>query len=161
MSFEQKSESFTKSQLHKKWIDYCNNHDRHTRDEFVIHYLPIVKGIAKRMMRSLQGHVELDDLISSGCFGLMAAIDAFDPNRGFAFETYCGHRIRGAMLDEIRAMDWVPRLVRQEGRALNNAKSDLTGRNSRKPSEEELAAELAMPMEKISNIVKNEKRSHL
>ena len=72
----------------------------------------MVKSIARRMEVKLRGHVELDDLISSGVLGLMDAVDTFDPARGFTFETFCTYRARGAILDEVRAMDWLPRLAR-------------------------------------------------
>lgn len=81
------------------------------RDLLVENYLPLVKYNGERIWARLPEGVELDDLISAGVFGLMDAIDAFDMNRGVKFETYCVPRIRGAMLDELRTMDWVPRLV--------------------------------------------------
>src|ERR1051325_7951724 len=89
------------------------------RNQLVELFLPLVKYNAERIWARLPEGVDLDDLISAGVFGLMDAIDAFDLNRGVKFETYCVPRIRGAMLDELRTMDWVPRLVRSKASKLN------------------------------------------
>ncbi len=94
------------------WRKYKKTQDVGLRNQLVEIYLPIVKCHARRMKAGLPDVVELDDLISAGVFGLLDAIEAFDLSRGIKFESYCDPRIRGAMLDELRAMDWVPRLVR-------------------------------------------------
>src|SRR6266516_3681375 len=95
------------------------------RNLLVENYLPLVKYNGERIWARLPDGVELDDLISAGVFGLMDAIDAFDMTRGVKFETYCVPRIRGAMLDELRTMDWVPRLVRSKASKLNEATKHL------------------------------------
>jgi len=94
------------------WEDFFQDKSEHNRNLIMEHYLPIVKYTADRIYAKLPDKVELDDLISAGIFGLMDAIDAFDPERKVKFETYCTPRIRGSILDELRSMDWVPRLVR-------------------------------------------------
>ncbi len=94
------------------------------RNRLVEQYLPLVKYNGERIWSRLPEGVELDDLISAGVFGLMDAIDAFDLSRGVKFETYCVPRIRGAMLDELRTMDWVPRLVRSKASKLNEGAQD-------------------------------------
>ena len=99
------------------------------RNRLVEIYLPLVKYNGERIWSRLPEGVELDDLISAGVFGLMDAIDAFDLSRGVKFETYCVPRIRGAMLDELRTMDWVPRLVRSKASKLNEA-----AQGARRPS---------------------------
>jgi RNA polymerase sigma factor for flagellar operon FliA len=114
------------------------------RNLLVEHYLPLVKYNGERIWARLPEGVELDDLISAGIFGLMDAIDAFDMTRGVKFETYCVPRIRGAMLDELRTMDWVPRLVRSKASKLNEATKTLEARLGRHPTESELAARLEM-----------------
>ena len=93
--------------------------DQSLRNRFIEIFHPLVKYNAERIWARLPDGVELDDLISSGTFGLMDAIDAYDLSRGVKFETYCVPRIRGAMLDELRTMDWVPRLVRSKASKLN------------------------------------------
>ena len=95
------------------------------RNRLVERYLPLVKYNGERIWSRLPDGVELDDLISAGVFGLMDAIKAFDMNRGVKFETYCVPRIRGAMLDELRSMDWVPRLVRSKASKLSAAVKEL------------------------------------
>lgn len=114
------------------------------RNRLVEQYLPLVKYNGERIWARLPEGVELDDLISAGVFGLMDAIDAFDMTRGVKFETYCVPRIRGAMLDELRTMDWVPRLVRSKASKLNEAMKTLEAKHGRTPTEAELAERLEM-----------------
>ena len=118
------------------------------RNRLVEQYLPLVKYNGERIWARLPEGVELDDLVSAGVFGLMDAIDAFDLSRGVKFETYCVPRIRGAMLDELRTMDWVPRLVRSKASKLNEGVKTLEAKLGRSPTEIELAeqhANLAWP----------------
>src|SRR5271165_3224608 len=100
------------------WARYTQTRSDALRNELIKRYLPIVRYNAERIHSKLPSEVELDDLISVGVFGLMDAIAAFDPQRGIKFETYCAPRIRGAILDELRSMDWVPRLVRSRANKL-------------------------------------------
>ena len=106
--------------------------------------MPLVRFHGERVRSRLPDEVELDDLIASGNFGLMDAIDAYDIDRGVKFETYCVPRIRGAMIDELRNMDWVPRLVRTRARKLADANKELSDKLGRLPSQEELAEHLNM-----------------
>ena len=101
----------TDMDVQQVWQAYRETGNVEYRNRLVERYLPLVKYNAERIWARLPDGVELDDLISAGTFGLMDAIDAFDLGRGVKFETYCVPRIRGAMLDELRTMDWVPRLV--------------------------------------------------
>src|SRR3984893_1329046 len=116
------------------------------RNRLVEMYLPLVKYNGERIWARLPEGVELDDLVSAGVFGLMDAIDAFDLSRGVKFETYCVPRIRGAMLDELRTMDWVPRLVRSKASKLNEGIKTLEAKLGRSPTEIELAELLGLPM---------------
>jgi RNA polymerase sigma factor FliA len=109
------------------------------RNRLIEQYMPLVRYNGDRIWQRLPDGVELDDLISAGIFGLMDAIDAFDTGRGVKFETYCVPRIRGAMLDELRTMDWVPRLVRSKASKLGEAKKQLEAKYGRAPTERELA----------------------
>ena len=117
------------------------------RNQLIEQYMPLVRYNGDRIWQRLPDGVELDDLISAGIFGLMDAIDAFDTGRGVKFETYCVPRIRGAMLDELRSMDWVPRLVRSKASKLNEAKRRLDARYGRAATEREIAEymELSIP----------------
>ena len=123
------------------------------RNRLVEIYLPLVKYNGERIWSRLPEGVELDDLISAGVFGLMDAIDAFDLTRGVKFETYCVPRIRGAMLDELRTMDWVPRLVRSKASKLNEAMKSLEARLGRQPNENELAEEMQISVPELEKMV--------
>ncbi len=107
------------------WQSYRSEPTVELRNRLVERYLSLVKYNAERIWARLPDGVELDDLISAGVFGLMDAIDAFDLTRGVKFETYCVPRIRGAMLDELRTMDWVPRLVRSKATKMEEARKTL------------------------------------
>jgi RNA polymerase sigma factor FliA len=136
------------------WIEFKKDiSNQELRNRLVELYLPLVKYNGERIWSRLPEGVELDDLISAGVFGLMDAIDAFDLSRGVKFETYCVPRIRGAMLDELRTMDWVPRLVRSKASKLNEAVKTLEARLGRQPSEMELAAELQISVPELEKMV--------
>lgn len=123
--------------------------DVELRNRLVEFYMPIVKQRADRICSKLPDEIELDDLISAGTFGLMDAIGGFDPDRGVKFETFCMQRVQGAMLDELRSMDWVPRKVRSRASKLNEAYKVLEGKFGRRPSEDELAAFLELPVDEV------------
>ncbi len=129
------------------WKDFFKQRNEPNRNRLIEYYLPIVKYTAERIYMKLPDKVEVDDLISAGIFGLMDAIDAFDPDRGVKFATYCTPRIRGAILDELRSMDWVPRLVRARAHQLGNATRTLEAHLGRLPTEKEIAEELALGMD--------------
>jgi RNA polymerase sigma factor for flagellar operon FliA len=136
------------------WIEFKRDlTNRELRNRLVEIYLPLVKYNGERIWSRLPEGVELDDLISAGVFGLMDAIDAFDLSRGVKFETYCVPRIRGAMLDELRTMDWVPRLVRSKASKLNEAVRNLEARFGRQPNENELAEEMAISVAELEKMM--------
>ena len=135
------------------WRDYRALPSVAMRNQLVEHYLPLVKYNAERIWSRLPEGVELDDLISAGVFGLMDAIDAFDLERGVKFETYCVPRIRGAMLDELRTMDWVPRLVRSKASKLEDARKQLEADLGRPPRPEELAGKLGVTLEEFEHLL--------
>jgi len=126
--------------------------NKELRNRLVEHYLPLVKYNGERIWARLPEGVELDDLISAGVFGLMDAIDAFDSSRGVKFETYCVPRIRGAMLDELRSMDWVPRLARSKANKLAEATKQLEARYGRQPSDQELAEHMGLSIEELEKL---------
>jgi len=134
------------------WGQFHKTRDDHHRNLLMEHYRDLVKYCAERVHSKLPGKVELDDLISAGTFGLMDAIDAFDPSRGVKFETYCSPRIKGSILDELRSMDWVPRLVRARAHQLSRATHSLETHLGRKPTEEEIAEELDIDMEEFDKL---------
>jgi RNA polymerase sigma factor for flagellar operon FliA len=130
------------SELDRLWAEYQDGHPRAVRDRLIVHYAPLVKFVAGRVGSGLPHHVEQADLASYGIIGLIDAIDRFDPARGIKFETYAITRIKGSMLDELRAIDWVPRSVRARGRALEQAFAALEANLHRAPTDAELAAHL-------------------
>ena len=132
------------------WAQYRERPDDvERRNRLIEYYMPVVKQRADRICAKLPDEIELDDLISAGTFGLMDAISGFDQDRGVKFETFCMPRVQGAMLDELRSMDWVPRKVRSRASKLNEAYKVLEGRFGRRPSEEELAAFLELPVDEV------------
>jgi len=136
------------------WIEFKKDSDnQELRNRLVEMYLPLVKYNGERIWARLPEGVELDDLISAGVFGLMDAIDAFDLSRGVKFETYCVPRIRGAMLDELRTMDWVPRLVRSKASKLNEAMKSLESRLGRTPNEAELSEVLGISVAELEKMM--------
>ena len=136
------------------WIEFKQDmSNQELRNRLVEMYLPLVKYNGERIWARLPEGVELDDLVSAGVFGLMDAIDAFDLSRGVKFETYCVPRIRGAMLDELRTMDWVPRLVRSKASKLNEALRNLQARLGRQPSEVELAEEMQISLPELEKMI--------
>jgi len=136
------------------WIEFKKDmSNQELRNRLVELYLPLVKYNGERIWARLPEGVELDDLISAGVFGLMDAIDAFDLSRGVKFETYCVPRIRGAMLDELRTMDWVPRLVRSKASKLNEAMKNVEARLGRQPTDAELAEELGITVPELEKMI--------
>jgi RNA polymerase sigma factor for flagellar operon FliA len=136
------------------WTEFKQDqNNQELRNRLVEIYLPLVKYNGERIWSRLPEGVELDDLISAGVFGLMDAIDAFDLTRGVKFETYCVPRIRGAMLDELRTMDWVPRLVRSKASKLNEAVKSLEARLGRQPNENELAEEMQISVPELEKMI--------
>ena len=133
------------------WKDYRATPTVELRNRLLEYFLPLVKYNAERIWSRLPDGVELDDLISAGTFGLMDAVDAFDLDRGVKFETYCVPRIRGAMLDELRTMDWVPRLVRSKASKMEASRKQLQAVLGRPPTAEELAEKLGIPLNQLDS----------
>ncbi len=135
--------------LAETWRRFKKTGDRTARNQLVLAYSPIVKYAAGRMASRMPAHVELADLISYGLGGLIEAVERFEPGRGIKFESYAGTRIRGAILDELRSLDWVPRRVRNDAREIEKATVELSTRLHRAPTDAELAAKLSMEPEQL------------
>lgn len=144
-----------KPNIDEIWKQFHQTRDNQFRNILLEHYRALVRYAAERLYSKLPDKVELDDLISAGTFGLMDAIDAFDPDRGVKFETYCSPRIRGSILDELRSMDWVPRLVRARASQLTKATRALETHLGRKPTEKETAEEMDLDMEEFNRLQKD------
>ncbi len=135
------------------WDDYKTNGTQPARDQLIVHYSPLVKYVAGRVAVGLPQNVEQSDLVSYGMFGLIDAIEKFDLERGYKFETYAISRIKGAILDELRSIDWVPRSVRAKARNLDKAFSRLEAKLHRAPTEEELADEMKITLTQLQTIM--------
>ncbi len=149
----------TKAKVDKEvlatWRKYKRSAQESTRNELIEYYLPLVKYNAERIRAKLPDEVELDDLMSAGLFGLIDAIDAFDLKRGVKFETYSATRIRGAILDELRTMDWVPRLVRSRAHKLEAVSKELEAEFGRLPSEDEVARRMGLSREDFDRLLRD------
>ena len=131
------------------WAKYVDNRAPELRDRLILHYAPLVKYVAGRVGSGLPAHVEQADLISYGTFGLIDAITRYEPTREVKFESYAMARIRGAIIDELRNTDWIPRSVRMKARAFERAVADLEAKLRRSPTDEEVADELDMDVEDV------------
>ena len=134
------------SAIDRLWQAYLRTPTRPVRDRILVHYTPLVRSVAHRVAAGLPSHVDVSDLAQAGVFGLVDAVERFDPTRCPRFESYAAQRIRGAILDELRAQDWVPRTVRGRTRELDRARDLLEARLGRLPSDQELAADLGVPL---------------
>jgi RNA polymerase sigma factor for flagellar operon FliA len=134
------------------WRGYGSTHDMALRDRLMLHYAPLVKYVAGRVGTGLPSHVDVADLVQSGIFGLADAIEKFEPERGLKFETYAMQRIRGAILDELRSQDWVPRSVRGRARDVERALERLGNQLQRTPTDAEVASELQIGVSELRDL---------
>ncbi len=141
-----------RTDLSALWATFKDSGDPQAREQLIINYSPLVKYVAGRLSSSLPQTVDTADLISYGIFGLIDAIEKFDLERGIKFETYAIARIKGAIIDELRAMDWVPRSVRARAREVENAYIALENRFKRIPSDEEVAEEMGITNKDLQTI---------
>ena len=134
-------------ELRDLWKRYKDGGDESARERLVVAYSPLVKYVAGRMASGLPSHVEEGDLISYGLIGLIGSIERYDLDRDIKFETYAVARIRGAIIDELRSLDWVPRSVRAKARDVEKAHSQLENKLGRAPNEEEMADKLGVSVD--------------
>ncbi len=138
-------------ELRELWRRYKQNGDESARERLVIAYAPLVRFIAGRMASGLPSHVDEADLVSYGLLGLIAAIERFEPEREIKFETFAVARIKGAIIDELRSLDWVPRSVRSRARDVEKAHADLEAKLGRAPTEAEMAEKLQISEEEFQD----------
>lgn len=141
--------SVKETELRDLWARYKKSGDERARERLVLAYSPLVKFVAGRMSSGLPAHIEEADLISYGLLGLIGAIERFEPEREIKFETFAVARIKGAIIDELRSLDWVPRSVRSKAREIEGAHSKLERELGRVPSDEEVADALGLTMEEF------------
>ncbi len=138
--------------LQQLWLSYKESGDKSVRERLILHYSPLVKYVAGRVGVGLPPNIEQADLVSYGIFGLIDAIEKFDITRSIKFETYAISRIRGAIIDELRAIDWIPRSVRYKAREVERAYAALEARLHRTPTEPEVAEQLGIGLEDLHAI---------
>lgn len=136
------------------WKEYQATKSPELREQLILEYAPIVKYVAGRLAIHLGQHMDFDDLTSCGIFGLIDAIDKFDMLKGVKFETYASLRIRGAIIDSIRNMDWVPRTLRQKSKKFDQISLQLESELGRSPTEEELAAKLSITVDEVKELIR-------
>lgn len=142
----------TEAEKVKLWEEYSKTRNQDMRETLILEYAPLVKIIAGRLSMYLGYNVDYEDLVSYGIFGLIDAIDKFDYYKGIKFETYASLRIRGAILDQIRKMDWLSRTMRQKQKSWEAALRKLEAQLGRKPTDEEIAEEMEISLEELCSI---------
>jgi len=135
------------------WKEWRENGSVRAKDLILGEYAGLIKQTALRVAIGLPGHVDVGDLVGAGAFGLIRAVESFDPAREVKFETYASHKIRGAILDELRAMDWVPRSVRQKARDLQRTYADLSLRLGRMPYDDEVADHMSLSISQFEELL--------
>jgi RNA polymerase sigma factor for flagellar operon FliA len=147
--------------LQSLWLDFRRTKDKALRDRLILTYAPLVKYVAGRIGSGLPAHVDEGDLVSYGLLGLIGAIERFDPERDIKFETYAMARIKGAIIDELRALDWVPRSVRSRAREIERAIADLESRLGRAPTDEEIAKKIGITVDELEDSLTQISRSSI
>ena len=137
------------------WTEYQQSKDPALREQLILEYAPIVKFVAGRLAIHLGQHMDFDDLISNGIFGLIDAIEKFDMLKGVKFETYASLRIRGAIIDSVRSLDWVPRTLRQKSKKFDQVYAQLENELGRGPTDQELADRLEISLDEAKDLVRD------
>lgn len=143
------------------WEEYRRSGDAHLRDQLILHYSPLVRYVADRMRVGLPAHVDPGDLYSAGTFGLIDAVDRYDPDLGVPFEPYARSRIRGAVLDELRSIDWVPRSVRRRARQVEVAMAECQREFQRTPTDEEVAERAGLTLAELQQLYRGLSLAHV
>lgn len=148
-----KGKALVKDVADEIWVTYKKTKDQNLRNILIERYMPLVRSISERLLATLPKSIDLDDLSSAGVFGLIDAIEGFDITRGIKFKTYCTTRIRGSILDELRARDWVPRLVRLKAHKIEKAYKAIEARLGRKPTDYEMARKLGCTLREYGEML--------
>jgi RNA polymerase sigma factor for flagellar operon FliA len=143
------------------WLEFRRTKDQAIRDRLILTYAPLVKYVAGRLGSGLPAHVDDDDLISYGLLGLIGAIERYDPGRDVKFETYAIARIKGAIIDELRALDWVPRSVRSRAREIERAIAELEAKLGTAPTDEQIAEKIGISVDELEESLTDIARSSI
>ncbi len=144
----------TEEEVAEFWQRYVRDREFEVRDILIEYHMPLVFQTAERMAKNLPSFIDVYDLISAGTIGLIDAVNRFDPDLDIKFSTYCGPRIRGSILDELRRLDWAPRLVRSRVNQLERSRDELSIALGRKPTDEELAKHMNLTSEQFDAMIK-------
>jgi RNA polymerase sigma factor FliA len=155
------SSNATDEKILADWALYKETGDREARERLILAYAQLVKYVASRVGAGLPQSVDNGDLVSYGTFGLIDAIEKFDPGRGYKFETYAITRIKGAILDELRSIDWIPRSIRSKQRSIETASRKFETKHHRSPTEAELAVELELSSQQLRDVRRQVGNVHL
>ena len=143
------------------WLEFARTKDKALRDRLILTYAPLVKYVAGRLGSGLPAHVDEGDLVSYGLLGLIGAIERYDPTRDIKFETYAISRIKGAIIDELRALDWVPRSVRSRAREIERAIAELEAKTGLAPTDEQIAAKIGISVDELEESLTDIGRSSI
>lgn len=143
------------------WKEYSSNGSQNVREQLLTQYIPLVKYVAGKMMFSLPTCVDYNDLLSAGIMGLIGALDRFNPDQGVKFETFVLPRIKGAILDELRTLDWAPRSLRSKARLVEKVSEQLEKELGRTASSHEIASELKMEIEEYGGVLREVSKASL
>src|SRR5256885_6378352 len=143
------------------WVQYRKTSDPALRDRLILTYAPLVKYVAGRLGSGLPAHVDEGDLVSYGLLGLIGAIERYEPDRDVKFETYAIARIKGAIIDELRSLDWVPRSVRSRAREIERAIAELEAKLGRAPEDEEIATRVGITVPELEDSLTEISRSSI
>jgi len=146
---------------HALWVEFRRTNDKALRDRLILTYAPLVKYVAGRLGSGLPAHVDEGDLVSYGLLGLIGAIERYDPDRDIKFETYAIARIKGAIIDELRALDWVPRSVRSRAREIERAIAELEAKLGTTPSDEQIADKIGITVDELEDSLTDISRSSI
>src|SRR5919198_627659 len=147
--------------MQRVWLEYRRTKDQKLRDRLILTYAPLVKYVAGRLGSGLPAHVDDEDLASYGLLGLIGAIERFDPTRDVKFETYALGRIKGAIIDELRSLDWVPRSVRSRARQIERTIAELEAKLGRAPTDEQIAAKIGISVDELEESLTDIARSSI
>jgi RNA polymerase sigma factor for flagellar operon FliA len=147
--------------LREMWRKFKEDSDKQARERLILRYAPLVKYVAGRVSVGLPQNVDTADLVSNGMFGLIDAIEKFDPDRAIKFETYAVTRIRGAIIDELRSFDWVPRSVRQKARNVERSYASLLSGLGRNPTDEEVAEDMGISIKSLRQVFRQVSYVHV
>jgi RNA polymerase sigma factor for flagellar operon FliA len=145
---------FSEEEVAGLWEKFIREKDPVARDSLIEHYMTLVYQTAERMAKNLPSFIDVNDLISAGTMGLIDAINRFEPEREIKFSTYCSTRVSGSILDELRRLDWAPRLVRSRSNQLVRSREELETKLGRRPSDEELAEHMDLSREQFDSFVR-------